>query len=374
MKPLVFHIRASNFYGGPERQIIGHIKSAQKFDHLVVTFREGERKNEFEFFCVQKNIDVVSIPTAHAYQWASVNHLRSLLQERRPSLLCCHGYKPLVLSLLAKRGIKIPVIAFSRGHTAENLKIRFFEAIERRLLHRVQAVVAVSQGYADILIRQGINPNSITIARNAVDMQKFASFIENKCSTRHALGFSDKDFLIATAGRLSPEKAQLDLLTAFTRLGTRERPVHLVLCGDGPMRRHLERYVEQSGSLHVHFLGHRADLDALMPVFDLFVLPSLTEGLPNVLLEAASCRVPIVATQVGGVPEIVTHGVSGLLVEPGNFEQLCQAIENCLADQAQTARFAEAALKTIESDYGFAKQARVLEGLYNRLLEQYAGN
>lgn len=374
MKPLVFHIRASNFYGGPERQIIGHILSSQEFDHMVVTFREGCKKNEFEAVCARKHVHVTSIPTAHAYQWVSVNRLRSLLKEKKPSLVCCHGYKPLILTFLAKRTNAIPIIAFSRGHTAENLKIRFFETIERQLCRRVQAVIAVSQGYADVLMRHGINPNRLTVACNAVEMKKFAPWITNKQHTRQKLGFADNDFLIATAGRLSPEKAQLDLLTAFSRLGNQERPVHLVVCGDGPMRVHLEHYAQRLGISNVHFLGHRTDLDALMPIFDLFVLPSLTEGLPNVLLEAAACRVPLVATRVGGVPEIITDGISGRLVEPGNVDQLTCAIEHCLADPVQTGRFAEAALQTVESDFDFAKQTRVLEGLYNRLLEQHAGN
>lgn len=373
MKPLVFHIRASNFFGGPERQIVGHILSSHNFDHLVITFREAGRHNEFEAVCTRKQIKVASIPTTHAYQWASVNHLRSLFKARRPSLICCHGYKPLVLTFLAKRASATPVVAFSRGHTAENLKIRIFEAVERQLYRKVQAVVAVSQGYADVLVRHGIAPNRLTVACNAVEMEKFASCIANKPHTRQALGFADNDFLIATAGRLSPEKAQLDLLTAFAQLGKQKRPVHLVVCGDGPMRAHLEHGAERLGIRNIHFLGHRTDLDALMPIFDLFVLPSLTEGLPNVLLEAAACRVPLVATSVGGVPEIITHGISGLLIEPRNVDQLTSAIENCLADPAQTAEFAEAALQTVQSDFGFAKQARVLEGLYNRLLEQHAG-
>jgi len=105
-----------------------------------------------------------------------------------------------------------------------------------------------------------------------------------------------------------------------------------------------------------------------MPAFDLFVLPSLTEGLPNVLLEAASCHVPIVATRVGGVPEIVTDGESGLLCEPGNVSQLAQGIERCLNDRELAKQLAFAAYRVVETKYGFDEQSRKLEDLYQRMM------
>lgn len=368
MKPLVAHIRASNFYGGPERQIIGHIQSSRQFDHLVITFQEGDTENEFQRVCIEHSVAVATIPTAHSYQWSLVRQLRSLILEKRPAVICCHGYKPLVLSLLANRGLAIPIIAFSRGHTSENLKIRIFEYIERKLYSQADMIVAVSQGYAEGLKRYGIEADRIEVVLNAVRTDKFLPFIEKKNQTRQDLGFSTEDFLIATAGRLSPEKAQSDLIAAFAQLCHQYTNIHLVVCGSGPLRETLERKAAESGCRNVHFLGHRTDLDCLMPAFDLFVLPSLTEGLPNVLLEAASCHVPIVATRVGGVPEIVTDGESGLLVESGNVSQLAQGIERCLNDRELAKQLAFAAYRVVETKYGFAEQTRKLENIYQRML------
>jgi len=368
MKPLVAHIRASNFYGGPERQIIGHIQSSSQFEHLVITFQEGSTENEFQRVCIEQGVAVATIPTVHSYQWSSVRQLRSLILEKRPAVICCHGYKPLALSLFAKRRLAIPIIAFSRGHTSENLKIRIFEYIERKLYSQADMIVAVSQGYAEGLKRHGIEADRIEVVLNAVRTAKFLPFMEKKTQTRQDLGFSTEDFLIATAGRLSPEKAQADLIAAFAQLCHRYTNIHLVICGSGPLRETLERKAAESGCRNVHFLGHRTDLDYLMPAFDLFVLPSLTEGLPNVLLEAASCHIPIVATRVGGVPEIVTDGESGLLVEPGNVSQLAQGIERCLNDRESAKQLALATYRVVETKYGFAEQTRKLENIYQCML------
>lgn len=370
MKPLIFHVRASNFFGGPERQIVGHVRTSQRFDHLVITFRKGGASNEFADVCMQRQINVVALSCAHSYQWTSVRQLRALILQKKPDLICCHGYKPLVVSLLAKGKANVPVVAFSRGHTAENLKVRLFETLEWLLYKWVDSIVAVSHGYARTLIRKGIPTGRITVVHNAVDMEKFVPHIAKRCETRRSFGFTENDVLIATAGRLSPEKAQGDLLSAFANLGKVEQAPHLILCGDGPLRQQLERQAEQLGCRNVHFLGHRTDLDALMPMFDLFVLTSLTEGLPNVLLEAASCRVPLVATRVGGVPEIITDGESGLLVDPGKSEQLSQAIEYCLADREMASRFADAAFRKIERFFGVAGQTLALEELYGNLMKQ----
>jgi len=363
MKPLVFHVRASNFFGGPERQIIGHIQTSKQFRHLVVTFQEGRTENEFQKICADQNVPVETIKTAHSYQWSTLQKLRTCILKKQPAIICCHGYKPLALSLLAKRRTAIPIIAFSRGHTLENLKIRIFEFIERKLYNFSDKVVAVSQGYAERLKRYGVESGRIEAVLNAVKTDKFLSFVEKREDTRRELGFTDNDLVIATAGRLSPEKAQEDLIKAFALLCNKHDQVHLVICGDGPLRALLERRVVETGARNVHFLGHRTDFDRLLPAFDLFVLPSLTEGLPNVLLEAASCRVPIVATRVGGVPEIISDGESGLLVEPGDVVQLSRAMEQYVINREFGNRLAQAAYHVIENKFGLVDQTRKLENL-----------
>lgn len=367
-QPLIFHIRASNFFGGPERQILGHILTSNTFRHRVVTFQEGIQANEFQAVCQGQGVAVTAIKTNHAYQLSGIRQLSECIKSEHPAIICCHGYKPLILSLLARRNLKIPVIAFSRGHTSENLKVRFFEFVERKLYAYVDKIVAVSTGYAQRLQTQGIAESQIAIIHNSINSEKFHDFLSRRNRTRKDLGYHDDDFLVATAGRLSPEKAQGDLIKAFAALPSGEQRVHLLVCGDGPLRDQLEDQVRTSGVENVCFLGHRRDLDILMPGFDLFVLPSLTEGFPNVLLEAAACHVPIVATKVGGVPEIILHGETGQLVEAGSVQQLSGAIAQCMGDKEMSARYAESAHALVLEKYNFTRQASQLEAVFTGML------
>lgn len=368
LKPLVFHIRASNFFGGPERQIIGHIKTSDQFEHLIITFQEGCIENDFQQIATSKGVNVTCIKTSHSYQWSSIQQLRSQIFRKKPALICCHGYKPLALSILAKWGIGTPIIAFARGHTSENLKIRLFESIERRLYAFTDKIVSVSKGYADILKQNGVQEKKIEIILNAVHSEKFLPYIAERRLTRKNLGFPDNAFLIATAGRLSPEKAQEVLLQAYAHLKNNHEHIRLIVCGDGPLRDKLEQNIVDFGCRDVTFLGHRNDLDRLMPSFDLFVLPSLTEGLPNVLLEAASCMVPIIATRVGGVPEIIADGDSGLLIEPNNIDQLERAMEQCLVKTKMRTEIARVAFQSVKNKFNFSTQTQKLENLYRQVL------
>jgi len=368
MNPLIFHIRASNFFGGPERQILGHILAADNFRHRVVTFQEGKQVNEFQAVCEEQGVAVTLIKTNSAYQLSALRQLCECINSEHPAIICCHGYKPLILSILARKKQKIPIVAFSRGHTSENLKVRLFEFVERKLYAYVDKIVAVSSGYAHRLQAQGIAGNQIVIIHNVINTEKFHGFLACRKSTRKDLGYQDDDFLVATAGRLSPEKAQKDLISAFAALERGNTQVHLLVCGDGPLREQLEEQVKACGVENVRFLGHRRDLDQLMPGFDLFVLPSLSEGFPNVLLEAAACHVPVVATEVGGVPEIILHGETGQLVEAGNVQQLSAAIASCVSDKDISGRYAASAHALVLEKYTFARQTLQLEAVFAGML------
>lgn len=367
--PLVFHIRACNFFGGPERQILGHIKSSRRYRHAFVTFREGNVQNELEQRCKESGVDVICIPTKHSYEVTSIFKLRTIFKVSKPDIICCHGYKPTILTLFAKIGLSIPAIVFSRGVTGENTKVKLFEFLEFQFLRFAEIIVAVSEGYAKKLLKKGVPQEKLKVVLNSIDTEKFEPFLLRREKTRQQLGFTSDDFLIATAGRLSPEKAQEDLIIAFKEVHHEHPHTHLLLFGDGPLRHHLEQVVAKECIPQVHFMGHRTDLDCIMPICNLFTLPSLTEGLPNVLLEAASCNVPIVATKVGGVPEIITTDESGLLVEPGNRRELAEAMLRFVGDPEMGKAMARAAFANIVANFGFSRQTPVLESIYLNLVK-----
>ena len=361
-------MRACNFFGGPERQILGHIEHSRDFRHQVLTFAQEHSADELSAECRRRGIAVESIATRSAYGLSSVWKLREVFRKLKPAILCSHGYRPTLLGLLARLGLGLPLIVFSRGHTGENRKVGFFEELELRALRFADGIVAVSAGYAERLRLRGIK-GSIAVVQNAIDAERMAPFVSNGAK-RQELGFKGEDILVATAGRLSPEKAQGDLISAFAAIQAQYPQAHLLLAGDGPSRSELEEQVRGTGLKNVHFLGFRRDMDAIMCAVDIFVLPSRTEGLPNVALEAFAARKPVVATRVGGVPEVVDEGVSGYLVPPGRPDLLAGAVIKALENPELLRDMGRMGFERVVKDFTFEAQALKLEAIYQDLMKR----
>jgi glycosyltransferase involved in cell wall biosynthesis len=368
VKPLVMHVRASNFFGGPERQILGHIATSRNARHIVLTFIEHGAPNQLFDRCQQEGVSVKTISTQNPFSPLSIFKLRRSLQTIRPDVICSHGYKPAILSLFAGFALKIPLVMFSRGNTGENTKVRFFENLERLAFRYAEVVVAVSNGHAKHLREVGIAKERIRVIQNAIDTSKMNDHVKRAKIKRMEMGFSPEDLVIATAGRLSPEKAQEDLIMAYSRIQPQFPHLQLLLLGDGSLRQRLEDVVYEKGVQNVHFLGFRRDIDEIMATVDVFVLPSLTEGLPNVILEAFACKKSVVATSVGGVPELIDHGINGLLVQPARPDLLADSIAKCISSTEMMHEMGEAGYRKIKSEFSFEAQASMLEKLYHEVV------
>jgi glycosyltransferase involved in cell wall biosynthesis len=224
-------------------------------------------------------------------------------------------------------------MAVSRGWTGECLKVRIYEAVDRYSLRWMDKVICVSDAQAAKVRRAGIGEERIEVIANAVDPDRFVEADKRDRAKLTRYFRQPRTRIIGAAGRLSPEKG-FDVLIAAAEVALKRDPgLGFILFGDGPCRKALQKQIQVSG-LQGQFIlgGFRTDLDRFLPCFDVLVLPSYTEGLPNVVLEACAASVPVVATAVGGTPEVIEDELSGFLVPPGEPEQLadriCQAIES----------------------------------------------
>jgi peptidoglycan/xylan/chitin deacetylase (PgdA/CDA1 family) len=220
-------------------------------------------------------------------------------------------------------------------------------------------IVAVSEE-----TQRGMQPYHIPASRrltilNGIDVDRFSQPRHTPCLQ------ASKPFVIGTVARLSPEKGIQHLLEAFAGVHAAYNHVQLRIIGDGPERVRLETRATQLGiAPFVTFHGYQKHVEAFLPTFDIFVLPSLTEGIPLALLEAMAVRVAVVATAVGGVPEVVRHRESGLLVPPDNPAALQQAIIELLRQPQERLQMAEAAGKRIRERFDLASMAQAYQRLY----------
>lgn len=355
------HLTASTFFGGPERQMLGLA------DHLspgcrttVACFREGGRGAEFLRVAADRGHAAVGLSHDTPHLFRAADEIAGLLRDRAGDVLLCHGYKANLVGRLAARQVGLPAVAVSRGWTGESLKVRLYEWLDRRHLPLMDRVVCVSAGQAAKVRRAGVRDDRVAVIRNAARPEAFA---DPDPAARHDLlsqfpGDSGVSRVVVAAGRLSPEKGFDVLVDAARPILDRDPRCGVVVFGEGGERQRLERRVAALG-LGGRFVlpGFRHDLDRLLPWADVLAVPSHTEGLPNVVLEAAAAGVPVVATAVGGTPEAVLDGETGHLVPPADPTTLAERLTALLVDTGARRRMGDAAQSFVRDQFSFAAQA-----------------
>jgi len=374
----VMHLMASNFLGGPEKQIIEHLKrlESKRFQGSLTSFSEWGRPSELLEMAGRQGLTNYSIPMRGPFDFRAQFHLNRIIKSQGTDILVVHGYKSCVMGWRVGRKFRIPVLAYSRGYTAENRKIIFYNWLERQFLKRVSGIVAVSAGQEKRLREYGIKPEEFWVVHNAISVKDFPL---EKASGKNegvlaSLNLPPNSKLILTAGRLSPEKGHRYLVDAIPRVHLERKDVYFVFCGDGPL---IGKIMQQAIELGVwercRFPGFCRDLPRIFSVMDLMVLPSLSEGLPNVVLEAFAAAKPVVASKVGGVPEVVEDGISGYLVAPGRPELLAKAILRMLSNPTKMEAMGIAGYERVKREFTFKTQTEKLEAIYCQVLNGHKG-
>lgn len=371
------HLIATNYYGGPEKQIIEHLGRLNRSSHyfgVLASFLEGKKPNEILERAKTAGLKQYGIPMSNPIDFTALLKLIKILRKEKVDLLCTHGFKSTVTGWWACRKVRIPVIAFSRGYTAENIKISFYEWLERRVLRSMNGVICVSEGQKCQLNTFGIYNTMSWVVHNAVSINKNNKNLSRidkdlRQSVFNRLGLSNNSTMVVSAGRLSPEKGHCFLIEAISMLGKNANDTYFVFCGEGVCKKELERQAQKlKVADRCRFVGFRRDLDEIFRVMDFMILPSLTEGLPNVVLEAFANKKTVVATAVGGVPEIVEDGVNGILVPPGHSELLAEGIETLLASRELRITMGEVGYHKVKTSFSFKKQSQKLEEIYRLIL------
>jgi glycosyltransferase involved in cell wall biosynthesis len=372
----VMHLIATNFYGGPEKQIVEHLKrlNCGRYQGILASFLEGGIPNETLEQAEIAGLKNFGIPMSSRFDIRALWKLIQLLRHEKIDLLCTHGYKSTVMGWWAGKKTGIPVVAFSRGYTAENPKVAFYEWLDRRFLKRTNGIIFVSEGQRKRLESFGISGRRNWVVHNAVaaDSSRGSLSGDLRKQILERLGIFNAIEIVVSAGRLSPEKGHRFLVESIGMLQRSSNRTHFVFCGDGPCQKELEKRSKELGVSEIcHFVGFRCDLQEIFQAMDLLVLPSLTEGLPNVILEAFACAKPVIATNVGGVPEIVENGINGILVSPERSDLLAEAIKNCLIGPEKRRLMGEAGYHKVKSEFTFESQTQKLEAIYKEVLKEF---
>ena len=314
-------------------------------------------------------IPVEVLRERHRYDTFLLDALRRLAASHGPALVETHHVKS--HCLLAASGLwrRHKWVAFHHGYTQTNVKVRAYNQLDRWSLRHADHVVTTNYRFARMLEARGVARSRITVLHNAVrDMRTDAGEVS---ALRRKLGLETHDRVVLCVGRLSHEKGHAYLIRAARSWRGRAR---LVIAGEGPDRPRLERLAHETGCTDsVVFAGLTSSVAPFYAMADVFVLPSLSEGSPNVLLEAMAAGLPIVATEAGGIPEIAVDGVTGLLVPPRDVDALACAVNALLENRSRGARLAAVAKSMAGQRYTPERRAAVLAAVYTKVLETTTG-
>ncbi|MGB7761780.1 MAG: glycosyltransferase family 4 protein [Bryobacteraceae bacterium] len=307
----------------------------------IAVFHRPEESDLFIEAVRQMSIPIYPIAEARRFDWRVIGQLSALARRLQPDVVESHAVKSHFLVRQSGLNRLAPWVAVHHGYTWPDTRARLYNQLDRWSLRAASRVMTVSQPFRQELIRHGVAPERISIIHNAVepDWGRTASARE-PAELRARLGIDPARKVILIVGRLSREKDHLGLLRAFRQLtaaraGEGAAKLHLLIVGGGLERARIEAAIRAFGLRDaVTLTGQVPSAEPYYGIADLAVLSSLSEGSPNALLEAMAARVPVVATAVGGIPEIVADRESALLVPPRNAPALCRAMRELLENQA----------------------------------------
>ena len=344
--------------GGSELQLVALLRGLDRgrYDVHLAQFRESAP--------VMRDVDVgdteaVCLHRSRRYEPSLLYRLAALM--RRLDVDLVYTVLPTadiwgrLAGCLARRPLVTRKGTVLAGGQRENYEATF-DRLLRPFTDRV--IVNSRMGFEDLVRERRADAARAVVIHNGTDCERFSPPAPaERWRLREALGVSQSALVVAAVGRLSEEKGWTTLIEAVARLPQdRSRDVHWMIAGDGPLRPTLEEQIARHAlSERVHLLGFRRDVPAILGAADVVVLPSHQEGIPNVLCEAMAMARPVVATRVGGVPELVEEGRSGLLVEPKEPQGLADALERLLADPNARERLGSLARQRIVSEFSLER-------------------
>lgn len=366
----VLHLVEDLKIGGAERVIANIAEGLDKQNFKVSVWcvaRGGEIADELK----EKGVDVRILGILNYYNPFNILKLARLLRKAQPDIVHTNGYFASVIGRLAAKRAGLSVLINHVHSTYWNYRKRHI-AIEKYLSHFTQKIICCSKAVEDFVTHyEGITPAKITVIYNGVEKNQFSTR-ENTSSAKAHLGIDSGEPVVGTVSSLTPHKGHEYLLQAAALISNRFPLVKFLIVGEGSLRENLER---QAKSLNLTssliFTGTRKNIPELLSAMDIFVLPSCTrEGLGISIIEAMAAEKPVVATDIGGIPEVVKNGESGLLVPPRNPEALAKAMLELLHNPRKAKAMGKKGRKIFKEKFTSNRMLSEIEALYVSLIKR----
>lgn len=370
--PLVLHVRVvTGTGGGPEKTILNSPRFLERHGYqsrCVFLHPPGDVGiQDIAERGRRAGTEIIPIPDQGPFDWRVLWALRRLCGEHQVAIWHGHDYKSNVFGLLLRRFHRMRLVTTAHGWGAIIGRVPLYNRIDRAVLPYYEKVICVSNDLAEICQSARVPEERLCVIENAIDLEQYQPCLL-KTSPRSQLELPTDRILVGAVGRLSPEKGFDLLIRAVGELLQEGMNLGLLIAGEGPERSHLEAQIrQQSDPSRFRLLGHQSDLSDFYGAIDVYALSSLSEGLPNVLLEAMAMALPVVASRVGGVPQLIEDGITGQLVDAGDQRALTEHLRDLANNANQRQRLGEAARQAIAARYSFERRMAKMVEIYRSI-------
>lgn len=350
----------TNGPGGAERMLLQLAEGLRARGHAVCPVLPAKGYGWLGSEFSKAGFDPEKFTLRRPLDWKCAQGLVEIFRRRRVRVVHSNEFTMGFYGAIAARWSGLPHVITMHGGTAFAQRWRRRVAL-RWAFRTSRAVVTVSQASRrQLSALLGVGEESIKVVPNGV-----AFTPGNRTRTRARLGVDAGEILILAVGNLYPVKGHIVLLRALASLDSAGRPWRLVIAGRGAEEATLRCFAETAGiAQRVQLLGYRDDVPDLLAAADIYAMPSLSEGLPLALVEAMFAAKPVVASRVGGIPEVIEHNATGLLVPVGDAKALARGLKCLLADPERARALGEAARETASSRYTLNRMVEAYRRLY----------
>ncbi len=366
----IFIAMATGILGGPGKGLEQFLRygGLDGCNPVVINYKLPLECNETDYVRVIKDTGapMEQLLQNKTFDLGLVDQALQVVEEKNIEILQSHGYKSHMLCYLLHRRTKLPWIGFVHGWTHENMRVRAYAVLENILLLKATKVVAVSESLRSRLIaplrkRAIVIPNALAPGELVVTRPRD--------EIRKELNIEDDCLAVGIIGRLSPEKGHEMYFNAMANVLTHGKKVHALVVGQGQEYGHLQQLVKNLGiEKNCSFVGHVQDTANYYNALDIQVMPSTTEGMPNAALEGMYMGLPLIATRVGGIPEVVIDEETGILIPSQSVGALTQALLRLCNDPETRQQMGKKGKLLVEANFTPYKRSQRILDLYEDIM------
>jgi glycosyltransferase involved in cell wall biosynthesis len=362
----VLQLISSGGYYGAENMLLNLCASQEKArceNSLLLFYNVHVPNVEFYERARRRGLSVRMVHCKGRADWRAVRQIEEYIQEDAVDLVHTHGYKADLYGYLAAWRCHKPVVATCHNWVGGTAALGIYNHLDRMALKKFNALAAVSDAVAQRLLAFGVPSEKIKTIANGIDVAAF--------ERAHPLPLlkAEGSTVVGVVARLDLQKGFEYLLRAARELCKTFPGLKIVIAGEGPDRNRIEEMIQQYGlQSSVVLAGQQSNMPAVYAAMDIFVLPSLNEGLPMTVLEAMAASKPVIATRVGAIPSVIRDGENGLLVAPKDSEALQNAVASLLNDPERRRRLGDQAHTWVSQNYTSEAMALKYREMYEEVL------